>query len=74
MCGFRPSASTLATWLSSYYFSASYREEEGQQKSSILTPRVVVTALRVIIKSTLLQKLRVELSKSDLTTLIMYSG
>ena len=45
MCGFRPSASTLATWLSSYYFSASYREEEGPQKSSILTPRVVPTAL-----------------------------
>ena len=28
MCGFRPSASTLATWLSSYYFSAAYCKEE----------------------------------------------
>ena len=45
MCGFRPSASTLATWLSSYYSSAAYREEEEQQKSFEMTPPYVVTAL-----------------------------
>ena len=37
MCGFRPSASTLATWLSAYYFSASYCEEELHQERSFLT-------------------------------------
>ena len=37
MCGFRPSASTLATWLSAYYFSAAYCREELHQERSFLT-------------------------------------
>ena len=37
MCGFRPSASTLATWLSAYYFSAAYCREELHQEMSFLT-------------------------------------
>ena len=43
MCGFRPSASTLATWLSAYYFSASYCEEELHPRS---VGSYVPTALR----------------------------
>ena len=58
MCGFRPSASTLATWLSSYSFRASYREEEEQQKSTILTPPYVPTALKCLLHFFELRNLR----------------